>query len=246
MATEHRAGIDQAIILAGGAGTRLRPLISDVPKPLASVCGRPFIEYLVAQLAAAGVRKATLLTGHMADALEATLGSRSHGVHLEYSVESKPLGTGGALKNAETLLDGDRWLLLNGDSLFDISLLGLAANHPSDASVTVALAEVSDVGRYGAVTTDDDGTVTAFEEKSESGGMGWINAGVYVVSRAALAAIASDRAVSFEREILPALIGRGLRAQRLRGFFIDIGVPDDYWRAQRECGVFERLASATP
>ena len=238
--------IEQAIILAGGAGTRLRPLVSEVPKPLASVCGRPFVEYLIAQVAAAGVRKVTLLTGYMADALRANLGGESHGVALEYSVESEPLGTGGALKNAEPLLEGDAWLMLNGDSLFDISLVELVANRSTDSPVTIALAEVSDTRRYGSVTADDDGSVIAFVEKSESAGNGWINAGVYVVSRSVLGSVANGRPVSFEREILPALIGRGLRAQRFGGFFIDIGIPDDYLRAQRECDVFDRLASARP
>jgi NDP-sugar pyrophosphorylase family protein len=239
--------IDGALILAGGAGTRLRPLITDVPKPLASVCRRPFIEYLVCQLAAAGVTKATLLAGYMADELATTLGDTSHGVELAYSVESEPLGTGGALKNALPMLIGRRWLVLNGDSLFDISLSDLVARHREDAPVTLALANVADAARYGSVTTTFDGSVAGFAEKSEgTAANSWINAGVFVLERSVLEEIDSDRPISLEREVLPALIGRGLRAERFDGYFVDIGIPGDYLRAQQDCGVFERLVSAAP
>lgn len=240
------AAVDGAIILAGGAGTRLRSVVSDVPKPMAQVCGRPFIEYLICQLGAVGIGNATILAGYMADSLSATLGERSHGVELAYSVESEPLGTGGALRNALATLTGDRWLVLNGDSLFDIALAELAARHEPGTPLTLSLANVADAARYGSVATDDDGTVTAFAEKSETPTSSWINAGVFVIERSVVESIASDRPVSLEREVLPALIGRGLRAERLDGYFIDIGIPDDYLRAQQECEVFERLVSAAP
>jgi NDP-sugar pyrophosphorylase family protein len=239
--------IDGALILAGGAGTRLRPLISDVPKPMATVCDRPFVEYLICQLGAAGVSNTTLLVGYMADELRATLGDNLHGVALEYSFESEPLGTGGALRNALSSLAGDRWFVLNGDSFFDISLDALAASHRADAPLTLSLANVSDAGRYGSVTTAEDGSVTGFTEKAPTASSnGWINAGVFVVERSVLEGIANDRPVSLEREVLPALVGRGLRAERFGGYFVDIGIPDDYLRAQLECEVFERLVSAAP
>jgi NDP-sugar pyrophosphorylase family protein len=235
-------------VLAGGAGTRLRPVISDLPKPLAMVCGRPFIEYLICQVAAAGITRATLLTGYMSELLRETIGDMSHGVELEYSAESEPRGTGGALKLAEPLLAGDAWLLLNGDSLLDVSLNELVERHVAGSFATLALTRVEDARRYGGVTTADDGGVTAFREKSDATEAygAWVNAGVYVLERAVLKLIDSDRPVSFESEVLPALIGRGLRAERLDGYFIDIGIPDDYRRAQQECSVFERLASAVP
>jgi D-glycero-alpha-D-manno-heptose 1-phosphate guanylyltransferase len=221
--------------------------VSDVPKPLATVCGRPFAEYLIAQLAASGVARVTLLAGYMAEQLEAELGELSHGVELAYSVEANPLGTGGAMRNALEFLTGDRWLVLNGDSLFDIDLFELTAAHTPGTPATLALASVRDAGRYGCVSVDSGGSVTGFVEKSaESPADGWINAGVYVIERSAVEVIASDRPVSLEREVLPALIGRGLRARQFEGYFIDIGVPDDYLRAQQECSVFERLISAAP
>jgi NDP-sugar pyrophosphorylase family protein len=237
--------ISQAIILAGGAGTRLRPVVSDVPKPLAPVCGRPFIEYLIAQLAAAGIPRAVVLAGVMADRLRSTLGDQLLGVEIVYSVEPAPLGTAGALKHAETMLDGDRWLLLNGDSLVDIDLSALSDAHRPDAALaTMALVRVDDSRRFGGVSIARDGSVVSFVEKPNSSEATLINAGVYVIERRLLNEIPADAAVSLERAILPALIGRGLRGEAFSAYFVDIGVPEDYLRAQQACAVFDGLIRA--
>jgi NDP-sugar pyrophosphorylase family protein len=235
----------QALILAGGAGTRLRPLVSDVPKPMAPVRGRPFLEYLVAQLALAGVPEVMLCVGFVADVIEGHFGDgQGFGISIMYSRELDPLGTGGALKLAEERLVGDRWLVLNGDSLFDISLADFVTRHLDHPAVaTLALARVDDARRYGAVSLAADGTVAAFAEKPDTSTPQPINGGLYMIERTVLHRIPVDRPVSFEREVLPELLGQGLRGEAFDGYFIDIGVPADYLRAQSDEDVFERLIS---
>ncbi len=233
----------QAIILAGGAGTRLRSLISDVPKSMAPVAGRPFLEYLLHQLRRDGFTRVVLCAGHLAPQLREhfELGLR-WGVEIEYSVEQEPLGTGGALRLALPMLLGDRWLVMNGDSLFDVSLAGLVATHrQASVPATLGLVRVEDAGRYGSIETAADGAVTAFVEKADAAGPGLVNGGLYVIERSTLELIPEGRPASLEREVLPRLVGRGLRGVVLDGFFIDIGVPHDYLRAER-AEAFRRLA----
>jgi NDP-sugar pyrophosphorylase family protein len=235
--------IRQALILAGGAGTRLRPLVSDLPKPLAPVAGRPFIDYLLLQLRANGINRAVVCAGYRADALMAHLGDGSAwGIELEFSVEDQPLGTGGALRLAAQHLAGDRCLVMNGDSLFDIPLPEFDAEHVrSGATFSIALATEGEASRYGSVAIDSGGWVTDFEEKSNREEPTLINAGLYMIERKELEQIPAARPVSLEREIMPALIGSGLRGQAFEGYFVDIGVPDDYLRAQSDHEVWERL-----
>lgn len=237
-----------AIILAGGLGTRLRPVVRDAPKSMAHVAGRPFMEYLLAQLRSNGFDRAVICAGFMADALMSHFGDgRGWGVNLEYSVESEPRGTAGALKVAEPLLTGDSWLLMNGDSLFDISLQDLVDEHlSSPALVTIALAHVDGGDRYGRVACNADGLVTAFAEKTPSATPGLINSGLYIIERPLLDLIPADRPVSLEREVIPPLVGRDVRGRAFDGYFIDIGMPDDYARAQREQAAFRRLEAFLP
>jgi NDP-sugar pyrophosphorylase family protein len=237
--------VRQALILAGGAGTRLRSVVSDRPKPMAEVGGRPFIEYLLAQVANAGIEEAILLVGYKWETFERHLGDGDRlGIRVRYSREDVPLGTGGALKKAEALLTGDRWLVLNGDSLFDISIPALIDRHiRAHAVATLALARVADSARYGSVTLAVDGSVTAFVEKSDSTATKYINGGLYMIERSVVHQIPADRPVSFEREVLPELVGRGLHAEPFDGYFIDIGVPEDFARANADAAFLERLIS---
>jgi D-glycero-alpha-D-manno-heptose 1-phosphate guanylyltransferase len=235
----------QAIILAGGLGTRLRTAVSDIPKSLAEVAGRPFLEYLLHQLARDGLSDVVICTGFMADAITERIGTGQRwNMRIEYSTENEPLGTAGALKLAAPRLAGDRWLLMNGDSLFDISLKSLMDEHERNTGVvTIALARVADARRYGRVTCDADGAITHFAEKTDALTPGLINSGLYIIERPLFDLIPDKRPVSLERDVLPLLVGTGLRGQPYDGYFIDIGVPDDYARAARDQAVFERLAS---
>jgi NDP-sugar pyrophosphorylase family protein len=235
----------QALILAGGAGTRLRPLVHDLPKALAVVAGRPFIEYLLMQLRGNGIRQAVVCAGYRADALQAYLGDGSAwGMELVFSVESSPLGTGGAIRQALPRITGERCLVMNGDSFFDIPIADLDLAHErSGASLTVALAKSAGSTRYGSVVIDQLGKVIEFHEKSPVARSDFLNAGLYIIERDQVARFAADRPVSLEREILPALIGHGLHGIAFDGYFVDIGVPEDFFLAQQNIALWERVAA---
>lgn len=221
-----------AVILAGGMGTRLREVVADRPKVMAEVNGRPFITYLLDQLAAAGVTNVVLCTGYMADLVSSILGDSYRGMHLNYSVETKPLGTGGAIRLAMPLFSSFPILVLNGDSYFDLDLRSFAKQHlNAGAKGSLALATVADVSRYGAVEIAADSEIARFEEKGNRQGSGLINAGIYLLERTSVEAMPANSAISIERELFPALIGQGLYGFTQFGKFLDIGVPVDYQAA---------------
>lgn len=228
------ATTDEAIILAGGFGTRLRGVVDDVPKPLAPVAGRPFLAWMLDALAAQGLRRVVLATGYRGDQIEATLGSTWRGMALAYSREPAPLGTGGALALALSAIEGDTLFALNGDTWLDLDYAAFAsAAEYADVALGVALARVPDVARYGAVRTDG-ARITGFEEKGGAGA-GYINAGVYWLRREVLAGFKSGSAFSFEREVLePTVSGALVAGFTTTDGFIDIGVPEDYRRAQAQ------------
>ena len=223
---------DEAIVLAGGFGTRLRGIVDDVPKPLAPVAGRPFLAWVLDRLAAGGMRRCILATGYLSDVIEQRIGARWQGMEIAYSVEPEPLGTGGAIRLAATRLQGDAAHVLNGDTWLEYDPVALEDTaRAAGASMTIALARVDDVARYGAVDIDN-GRVTGFREKGESG-PGWINAGCYFLGADALAALPARDAFSFEQDVLqPRVQARAVAAFTATAGFIDIGVPEDYARAQ--------------
>ncbi|HXR13383.1 MAG TPA: NDP-sugar synthase [Solirubrobacteraceae bacterium] len=222
----------QAVILAGGEGTRLRPLTTRVAKPIVTLVDRPFIVYMLEWLRRHGVDEVILCCGFGADGVRDVLGDGSdYGLRLRYVEESEPLGTAGPLVLAREHLE-PRFFVCNGDILTDIDLgAQLAAHERTHARATLALIAVADPSAYGLVRTGADGAVTEFLEKpSEPIGAGeaWINAGAYVLEREVLDLIESGRAVSIEREIWPALIGHGLYGHRASGYWLDIGTPARY------------------
>jgi D-glycero-alpha-D-manno-heptose 1-phosphate guanylyltransferase len=225
-----------ALILAGGLGTRLAPVVSDRAKPVADVGGRPFLTLVLAQLAKlAEVRRVILCVGHMAPSVESALGPRFGRLAIEYSRESRPLGTGGALRLAVVRMGLRAPLLaMNGDTWFPVALDRLVGFHRTQRpAATMAIARVEDSARFGAVRIA--GTrVAGFTEKGEPGA-GWINGGIYVLGKGAVDALeCAPEAFSLEREVLPALAAAGkLAAYRSRSRFIDIGIPEDYARARR-------------
>ena len=223
---------DEAIVLAGGFGTRLRGIVDDVPKPLAPVAGRPFLAWLLDRLATGGMRRCILATGYLSDVIEQRIGARWQGMEIAYSVEPEPLGTGGAIRLAASRLQGDAAHVLNGDTWLEYDPVALEDTaRAAGASMTIALARVDDVARYGAVDIDN-GRVTGFREKGESG-PGWINAGCYFLGADALAALPVRDAFSFEQDVLqPRVQARAVAAFTATAGFIDIGVPEDYARAQ--------------
>jgi mannose-1-phosphate guanylyltransferase len=226
-----------AVILVGGSGTRLRPLTLRTPKPMLPLVDRPLLAYLFDQLAAAGVDRAILACGYLPDALVAHFGdggASASGLALEYVIEDEPLGTAGAARLAAAGRVDETFLLLNGDILSEHDLGALIAHHRArGASASIALVQVDDPSRYGVVECDVDGMVGRFVEKPAPGesSSDLVNAGAYVLEPSVLASIPAGRAVSIEREIFPALVGNGLAALALDGYWSDVGTPESYLAA---------------
>lgn len=218
----------RAIILAGGAGLRLREIINDVPKPMAPIADNPFLEYLVLQLSKWGINEIILSIGYKREIVKSHFGTGERwGAKILYSEEQEPLGTGGAIKKAATFLRDEHVVVMNGDSFFNLDLNKLLSFHKEkQALATISLLKVKDTNRYGRVEVDPAGSIKKFTEKAP-GAEGLINSGIYVLSPKALKIIPAEKC-SFERDVLPLLVGRGLFGLSDQGFFIDIGVPTDY------------------
>lgn len=225
----------QALILAGGEGTRLRPLTSTIPKPVMPLVGRPFIAYMLEWLQSHGVDEAILSCGFMADGVRNVLGDgEALGLRLLYAEEPRPLGTGGALKFAEHLMQ-ERFLMLNGDILADVDLTELLRAHErTGARVTIGLIAVEDPSAYGLVRRAPDGAVVQFVEKPSPDEIdtNLVNLGAYVIEREVLDGLSpSGTPVSIERDVFPELVGRGLYGHELSGYWLDIGTPQRYLQA---------------
>jgi mannose-1-phosphate guanylyltransferase len=248
----------QALILVGGEGTRLRPLTSTMPKPVVPLVDRPFIAYMLEWLRGHGVDNVILSCGFMADGVRSVLGDgEAFGLRLRYLEEPQPLGTGGALKFAEELLD-DRFFMLNGDVLTDIDLTAqLQAHERAGAKATLALIAVEDPSAYGLVRRHEDGSVRQFVEKPgpEQIDTNLINAGAYILEREVLDGMGpAGTKISIEREVFPVLVGHGLYGFECDGYWLDIGTPQRYLQAtfdilegavQTEAGEALRAAGLT-
>jgi len=224
----------QAVILVGGKGTRLGALTAATPKPLLAVAGRPFLLHLLERLAAAGFRDVRLLTGYLASQFDGILpAAQALGLTVTCHVETEPAGTGGALRLAAPAL-ASQFLLMNGDSLFDIDLAGLMAPAlPVGRLGRVALRLVARTDRYGVVRLDGD-RITDFAAKGDPAEPGLINAGIYWLDRRLVDTIPVGM-ISLEADILTGMARDGHLLGRVHGgYFIDIGVPDDYARAQTD------------
>jgi len=234
VSTDHRIPT-QAIILVGGEGTRLRPVTSRVPKPVAPVVERPFVAYILDDLVRHGVRRAIFSTGFLAAAIEAQIGDGAgYGLRVDYAVESEPLGTAGAVANCADMLDDGSFYVFNGDVLSDVDLTALAALHAGKGAVgTIFLTPVEDPRRYGLVELREDGSVASFLEKpGEWQGTALINAGVYVLEHEVLEMIPRGRLFSIERGVFPRLAQAGsLYGYVDRGYWRDIGTPESYLQA---------------
>jgi len=232
--TSDRPAGTLALILAGGLGTRIRAILGDLPKTMAPVAGRPFLEHLFAQLRGAGFGEVVLLTGHRSQKLERHFGEgRSVGLRIHYSRESAPRGTAGAVRLAAGRFHAERYLVLNGDSFLGVSLKQVLQHHLRDLSrrptpATIVATRVDDAGRYGRVEVGESGDVLRFLEKDREQRSGLINAGIYVLERALVESIPRGRQASLEVDVFPRLAGKGLRGMIVEAPFIDIGVPEDY------------------
>ena len=225
----------EAVILAGGFGTRLAHLLGNVPKPMAPVYGKPFMTYVLDKLHDAGIHHVVLATGHLHEVIDSYFRNGYRDMTITCSYESTPLFTGGAIVQAARYIRSEQFVVLNGDTLFDIDFPRLWEMHTSHhANLTIALRQVPDTARYGAVTCEND-RIMAFHEKNESLGAGVINGGIYAINKAWLLSQNLPTKFSFEKELMQPMAGEeGFYGLASDGYFIDIGIPEDYHRAQRE------------
>lgn len=223
----------EAIVLAGGFGTRLAHVVPDVCKPMAPVAGRPFLRFIMDQLAAAGFDRVVVADGYCREQIEDFFGSAYRGMAVEYSPEDKPLLTGGAVKRALGRCQSDWVFVMNGDTWLDVDFTVMeaaAADAPDGVSAVIAVKRMCDFERYGTVDVDAGGALTAFHEKRPCE-EGLINAGVYLLRGDALDNMPEK--FSLESDYFECVVGDGaLRAVECAGGFIDIGVPEDYELAQ--------------
>jgi D-glycero-alpha-D-manno-heptose 1-phosphate guanylyltransferase len=228
----------EAIILAGGLGTRLAARLDGVPKPMAPVAGRPFLEILMNQLARAGCTHVVLSVGHLHAVIQNHFAAAFRGMRVDYAIENAPLGTGGAIRAAQRETREESVLVLNGDTFLDADYAAMLRFHQAQrVAMSMAIARCADVARYGGVViggAPEAMRVTGFQEKGRSG-PGWINAGAYVMASSLPWPAHLPEKFSFESDFLAPEIERlAPAAFPVSGFFLDIGVPEDYDRAQTE------------
>ena len=224
----------EAIILAGGLGTRLASRLLDVPKAMAPIAGRPFLQILLEQLHRSGCSRVLLSVGHLHQVIEGYFRSSFRGMGLVYSIEKAALGTGGAIRSTMALIQEDVVLVLNGDTYLETNYAQMVQFHRANQSaMTMAIAYQADIARYGGIVVDR-GRVVGFEEK-ECSGPGWINAGAYVLNKNLIWPPDVKERFSFESDFLmPQIAQIEPAAFKVEGLFIDIGIPADYDRAQAE------------
>ncbi|TCJ19292.1 HAD-IIIA family hydrolase [Flaviaesturariibacter flavus] len=227
--------ITEAIILAGGLGTRLRSAVPDLPKCMAPVAGRPFLGYVIDSLRRQGIERFVFSLGYLSEPIQAWLAQAYPTLTYTCVIEAEPLGTGGGILLALSAANTAQVLVANGDTLFEIDLAKQATVHArTGAQCTLGLKPMREFDRYGAVAIDAAGIVTGFEEKRYFN-EGLINGGVYLVDREALTGLGLPQKFSFEKEYLEPAARAGKLAGAVHdGYFIDIGIPEDFARAQRE------------
>lgn len=229
-----------AIILAGGMGTRLQSVVADVPKPMAPVGGKPFLHYQFLYLKKQRIESVVLSVGYKAEVIQNYFGNKYEGIDILYSLEQNPLGTGGGIKQALELCNDDCFVL-NGDTFFDIDLNQLLAAHQqANADATLALSYQTNFDRYGTVLFDEQQQVIAFEEKKFLA-EGWINGGVYFLNKNLFQKVEAVHQTtlpprfSFETEVLEKGVQHlNIHASLHQNYFIDIGIPEDFNRANTE------------
>jgi len=229
----------KAVILAGGEGTRLRPLTLSIPKPIVPVVDRHLLRHQIDLLATAGVTEIVIALAYRPEQVQAVFGDGSAlGRTIHYLLEEPPLGTGGAVKNAESRLD-ETTIVLNGDVLTDVDLPAVVRAHESSrADATIVLTPVANPSAYGLVEQDASGRVVRFVEKPRPDQIrcDTINAGIYLLESRTLGLMPAGEPLSIERRFFPELIGGGghLQAYVHRGYWIDIGTPDKYLQVHRD------------
>ena len=221
----------EAIVLAGGLGTRLRSVVSDLPKPMAPIGDKPFLEYILKYLQKNGITRAILSVGYRWETIKEYFGDKFEDIELIYSVEDEPLGTGGAIKKAMNQVKNSQVYIINGDTFFDVNLKNIILQ--DDAKLMLSLKQMNNFDRYGCVESDENSLVTEFTEKGhrESGN---INGGIYLASKNIFDIFDLDEKFSFEEFMQVNFEKLKISVKVFENYFIDIGIPEDYQKAQNE------------
>lgn len=227
--------VNPVIILAGGFGSRLQSVVNDRPKAMADINGRPFLQYLLDFLILEGINHCILAVGYKWESIKDYFGDSYRSLKITYSIEESPLGTGGAIIKAMKTVEDDTFYVFNGDTFFAIDLTLFYLSHKQrEKQLTIALKAMNNFDRYGAVLTDEEGTVTAFEEKQfkKSGN---INGGIYLLNNSLFDGLPLPEKFSFETEFLSKYYKDiPFNGLVFNDYFIDIGIPEDYERAKHE------------
>ena len=223
----------EAIVLAGGFGTRLSTVVSDVPKPMAPINGRPFLEYLLDDLNEKGISRVILAVGYKKEIIKSHFKEKYKNIDIIYSDEDIPLGTGGAIKKALTLAKDENIFIINGDTFFDVDLKEMYQFHKKNSSkLTLAIKEMEKFDRYGSLILEGD-KIIKFEEK-KCVDKGYINGGIYLIKKELLNKEEKE-SFSFEKDILE---NKKFQIEKYghksEGYFIDIGIPEDYYKFQKK------------
>ncbi len=231
----------EAIILAGGFGSRLKKLNLEVPKPMVPLGEFPFLFYMLSWLKANGMKRVILSVGFKWEVIKDYFGSSFRDMELLYSVEDEPLGTGGAVKKAMSYCRGKLIWVLNGDTFFEVDLNGMQNYHIEQMNhFTLAAKPVPDTSRYGRLLMDEQNKITGFGEKSEKG-PGLINGGIYLFENSFLKDKSSGDKFSFEKDVLEKYVSQEkFGAFVSDSYFIDIGTPEDYTKAQKAQNIFKK------
>ena len=227
--------IKQAIILAGGLGTRLRSVVSDVPKCMAPVAGKPFLHYVIAHLQNNGIQSFIFSVGYKSESIINFIKNDYTGISYQFSVEEEPLGTGGAVKFSLEKTTERNILLCNGDTLFKANINELNNFHLlHNSDCTLCLKPMNNFDRYGVVELDNDDLIVSFKEK-QFYKKGLINGGVYALNKESFLNKNLPENFSFEKDYLEKFVGEEKMFGLIQdAYFIDIGIPEDYERAQKE------------
>lgn len=229
--------LTEAIILAGGFGTRLQTVVSDVPKPMAPINGEPFLNYIFSYLKHFGINRVILSTGYLSEKISEYYKDEYNGIKIIYTKEETPLGTGGGIRFAMEKCETKNVLVLNGDSFFDVDLQVYFNQHASFKSdCSLALRKVDNAARYGTIKLEDKCMIEAFKEKDNVEKEGLINGGVYILNRQLfLSKTEKDSAFSIEKDFYEKRINElNMFGFEHQGYFIDIGIPEDYKKAQND------------
>ncbi len=235
----NTTAIKEAIILAGGFGTRLKELVNDKPKPMALVNDKPFLDYLIQYLIHHQFTHVIISTGYMANIISDYYSKKKKNIHISFSHEDAPLGTGGAINKAMSFCNTNNVLVLNGDSFFDFDMKSFINSHTtSQSTCSIALRKVDNASRYGAIELLNN-IITHFQEKTNEQKPGTINAGVYLINKIWFMQHTQAGNFSLEKELLAKRINNDLYGFEFDGYFIDIGIPQDYNTAQNDFKTFK-------